>query len=290
MPFRDFIQPIASSRTLGQVFGLALAMGVYALIPTLQEYYSPTMLDTSAQFHAVLSLVLGWLLVFRTNTAYQRWWEARTLWGALVNASRNCAIKFTEIGTIAPESLAKVRKLLAAFPVALRVHLRGEIDFNLPQEVRELAPRVQHVPLEIARQLYAIAADAKRQQQIDGDELRVLDAELLRLMDICGGCERILKTRIVKSYRVFARQCVLIFLATLPWGIANDFGFWTIPLTIITAYFMLGLEIVAEHVEEPFGYDDDDLDLESLCETISRSIREIFDRCGDQPSRDGLGA
>jgi putative membrane protein len=75
---------------------------------------------------------------------------------------------------------------------------------------------------------------------------------------------------------VFARQCILLFLLTLPWGIANDFGWWTIPLTIITAYFMIGLEVVAEHVEEPFGLDEDDLDLESICLTIDKSIHEVF--------------
>ncbi len=111
---------------------------------------------------------------------------------------------------------------------------------------------------------------------IDGDELRVIDAEALRLMDICGACERIQKTRIIRSYRVFARQVVLLFLLTLPWGIVEDFGWWTIPLTAMTAYFMLGLEVVAEHVEEPFGYDDDDLDLEGMCRTIDHSVNEIF--------------
>jgi putative membrane protein len=112
---------------------------------------------------------------------------------------------------------------------------------------------------------------------IDGDELRAIDAEALRLMDICGGCERIQRTRVIRSYRVFARQCVVMFLLTLPWGIVEDFGWWTVPMTMLTAYFMLGMEIVAEHVEEPFGYDDDDLDLDSLCRTISQSVSEVFD-------------
>ncbi len=276
MPYRDALWPIASSRTLLQVSALALAMGLYALIPTLQEYFLADAVNISSQFHAVLSLVLGWLLVFRTNTAYQRWWEARTLWGALVNACRNLAIKFTQVGDVSRDELPRVCSLITAFPVALKVHLRDENETKLPEEVRQLAPGVQHVPQEIARQLYEIAADAKQHHQIDGDELRVLDAELLRLMDICGGCERILRTRIVKSYRVFARQCVMIFLVTLPWGTANDFGFWAIPMTIIAAYFMLGLEVVAEHVEEPFGYDEDDLDLESLCETIGVTVQEVF--------------
>ena len=133
-----------------------------------------------------------------------------------------------------------------------------------------------HPPLALVQQLYDVVGEAKREHRIDGDELRVLDAELLRLMDICGGCERILKTRIVKSYRIFARQCTILFLVTMPWGVANDLRLWTVPLTIITAYFMLGLETVAEHVEEPFGYDEDDLDLEGLCKTIQASVDRVF--------------
>lgn len=276
MPYHDALKPIASSRTLLQVSGMALAMGLYALLPVLQEHYSVGAINISSQFHAVVSLVLGWLLVFRTNTAYQRWWEARTLWGALVNACRNAAIKFTQIGSISADQFPLISDRITAFPIALKFHLRDETETSLPDEVRRLAPNVKHVPLELSRQLYAIAARAKQRHQIDGDELRILDAELLRLMDICGGCERILRTRIVKSYRVFARQCILIFLITLPWGIANDFGVWTIPMTIISSYFMIGLEVVAEHVEEPFGYDEDDLDLESLCDTIGKTVREVF--------------
>ncbi len=251
--------------------------GLYSLVPIALEYSAyANWNEMPSEFHAALSLILGWLLVFRTNTAYGRWWEARTLWGGLVNASRNMALKLTRLGSFPCEEQHYARQLLVAFPVALRCHLRREIDTRLPAEVRQLAGDAQHVPQALVSKLYEILARAKRNGHIDGDELRVLDAELLRFLDICGGCERILNTRIVKSYRVFARQCVMIFLATLPWGFAHDFRLWTLPLTIISAYFMLGLETVAEHVEEPFGYDDDDLDLESLGETIQRTVNEAF--------------
>ncbi|MEZ6134158.1 MAG: bestrophin family protein [Pirellulaceae bacterium] len=229
-----------------------------------------------SQFHAALSLVLGWLLVFRTNTAYNRWWEARTLWGALVNASRNLSLKLTCVGNLPSADLRRAQGLIVAFPWALCRHLRGEVHEKLSDEIKAIAGDRQHVPLELARQLYEIVAQARAARHIDGDDLRILDAELLRLMDICGACERILKTRIVRSYRVFARQCVILFLTTLPWGVVHDFDVWCVPLTFISAYFMLGLEIVAEHVEEPFGYDEDDLDLEALCSTIQSSVDEVF--------------
>jgi len=80
----------------------------------------------------------------------------------------------------------------------------------------------------------------------------------------------------VRSYRIFARQCVSLFLLSFPWGVAHDFRWWTVPLTMIISYFMIGMEIVAEHVEEPFGQDEDDLDLEGLCDTIERSVNSVF--------------
>jgi putative membrane protein len=277
MPYQEFVKPLASSKTLGYVALLALLMGVYGCAPLWVARSSGTdLLAIPSGFSAAMSLVLGCLLVFRTNTAYQRWWEARTLWGQLVNASRNLAIKLCSLGSLTAGDLSRAQQLIVAFPHALRCHLRSEPDSGLTDSSCTILARFEHVPQGIANELYRELGAWKSAHRLDGDELRVIDGELRRLLDICGGCERILRTPIVKSYRFFARQCVLLFLASLPWGIANEFGLWTVPLTIIISYFMLGLEIVAEHVEEPFGYDEDDLDLDGLCLTIQTSVNEVF--------------
>jgi putative membrane protein len=277
MPFRDVIAPLVASKTLGYVAGLALAMGVYSLLAIGMEYtWLANVASVPSQVHAALSLVLGCLLVFRTNTAYNRWWEARTLWGTLVNTSRNTAIKLHHIARLSKDDLECARNILVAFPVALKHHLRNEVDTQLPESVQHLANGAAHVPLALMNQLYEIVGSAKQSGTIDGNDLRVLDTELTRFLDVCGGCERIQRTRIVTSFRTFARQCILLILLTLPWGVAHDFGWWTLPLTIIVSYFMIGLETVAEHVEEPFGYDEDDLDLDGICLAIESSVNEIF--------------
>jgi putative membrane protein len=271
------VNPFKGSGTRDGVAAYALGCGLYAAGPVWKEMSAyADVADLPAEFHAALTLVLGWLLVFRTNTAYDRWWEARTLWGALVNSTRNLSIKLSHLVSIPGEELGEVRRSLIGFPYALRDHLRSECELSAVPGFERDGTAVDHVPVYLVQRVYEVLARSLKRGDIDGDELRVIDAELRRYLDICGGCERIYKTRVARSYRVFARQCIFLFLITLPWGIAHDFGYWTIPLTVITAYFMIGLETVAEHVEEPFGYDEDDLDLDGLCLTMERSVREII--------------
>ncbi|WP_437223738.1 bestrophin family ion channel [Planctomicrobium sp. SH661] len=279
MTDKGIVKPIVHSRTLLHVAIYALLMGVYAAIPATKEVtHFASYGDLPAEVHAALTLVLGWLLVFRTNAAYSRWWEARTLWGQLVNVSRNIAIKLNSLGNIAPGELSEARRLLIGFPPILRDHLRREYNASLGENLVPDSSTLDHLPSELVQRLYVLLNRWRANGQINDFDLRLIDEDAVLLLSVCGGCERIRNTRIVRSYRVFARQCVFLFLATFPWGIANDFRWWTIPLTIITAYFMLGLETVAEHVEEPFGYDEDDLDLDGLCDAISRSVNQIFER------------
>jgi putative membrane protein len=94
-------------------------------------------------------------------------------------------------------------------------------------------------------------------------------------MNICGGCERIKKTPIAGSYRTFIRQSIALYLITLPWGIVDLMHWWIIVVVPAVAYFMIGVEVIAEDIEEPFGRDDDDLPLDAICEVIDRSVREI---------------
>lgn len=253
---------------------IALAMGIYSLFPILKEYSSYSDVgDTPSDLHAALSLVLGWLLVFRTNAAYARWWEARTLWGSLINCSRNLAIKVQEFfPDLSFEERRFLSRHLSEFPKALTAHLRKEA-YTGPIFQGAMPT---HVPLAISQDIYRWISNRLSNKTFDRDLLRILDCETAKLMDICGACERIAKTPMVRSYRIFARQCIFLFLFTLPWGLVQDFMWWTLPLTIVISYFMVGMEIVAEHVEEPFGFDEDDLDLEGMSATIANSVEEIF--------------
>jgi putative membrane protein len=263
-----------------QVGVYALAVTAYSTIPLWLELHSDKVRlpDLPSNIHAALGIVLGWLLSFRTNVSYARWWEARTLWGALVNASRNMAIKVADLVRAEQRELAKFRIEIVGFSRALLDHLRDGADVKRLPGFADCVDSPSHVPMYLVTRMYESLNAWHSEGFIDGHELIVLDEEARKFMDICGGCERIRNTRLIRSYRTFARQCVVVYLLTFPWGMVHDFGWWTIPLTAIIAYFMIGLEIVAEHVEEPFGHDEDDLDLENLCRTIETTVNELFDR------------
>jgi len=283
MPIHDTLTPLARSKTLGRVAIYSLLLGAYSLLAVWKEHTQyAAFADFPSAIHAALTIVLGWLLVFRTNAAYNRWWEARTLWGSLVNASRNLSCKLFQLVEIPQDSRRRMERLIIAFPKALKDHLRRQPCAAEIGELLGCGKEETHIPAAIVTRLYAELGELREKGLVDGDDLRVIDLEMKVLLDVCGGCERILNTRIVRSYRTFARQCIALDLCTFPWGIVEDFHGWTIPLTTITAYFLLGLETVAEHIEEPFGFDEDDLNLDAICEGIESSVKQIagakFDR------------
>ncbi|MCA9060590.1 MAG: hypothetical protein KDA85_18895, partial [Planctomycetaceae bacterium] len=230
---RELITVLAQSRTLSQVSLYSVAAAAYAVLPTWlhDAEYLGEFLNVPPDLHAALTLVLGWLLVFRTNTSYARWWEARTLWGALVNTCRNMSIKVADLVRAGTDELQKFRTEIVAFPLSLRDHLRDGATLQALPGFEDCSDKPSHVPSYLVTRMYEELGRWKTDGFIDGDELRILDEEARRFLDICGGCERIRNTRVVTSYRLFARQCVWLYLITLPWGIVDTFGWWTILLT-----------------------------------------------------------
>jgi len=220
-------------------------------------------------------LVLGLLLVFRTNTAYDRWWEGRKLWGQLVNDSRNFAIKLKTCVRAEPRDKLQLARRWIAFATALKGHLRGSIRLRDLPEFADSTDDPQHVPAYIAQSIYDRIERWKQNEQLGGFELLFLDTHMAALMNICGGCERILKTPLAPSYRAFIRQSIAIYLVTLPWGIVDLMHWWVVIVVPLVGYFMIGIEVIAEDVEEPFGDGGDDLQLDDVCRAIERSVLEI---------------
>ena len=262
--------------TLGRVTAYSLLMSAYSVLAVLKQYspYADYAVVHST-VHAILGLVVSMLLVFRTNSAYAKWWEARTLWGSLINASRNLALKARHFVPAPADERRQLADLLSVFATTLKDHLRHINDLKRVSGFEDLGEDPAHPPGVVASRIYGLIESWRSRQLISDQLTRVFDVEAKVLMEVCGGCERILNTRLAFSYRVFVNKCVFLYVVTLPWGLVEDFHVWTIPMVFVVSFLLIGLEIVAYSVESPFGHEADDLDLDGMCATLDRSVREI---------------
>lgn len=228
-----------------------------------------------AGLEAVLSLAIGLLLAFRINRAFERWWEGRTLWGTLVNACRNLAVKINNLVQDHDDEVRHIEELIVAFPYALRDHLRRQ-PLRLPEGSRVNPPDAGHTCSWIVNQLYGQLGVWKETGRIHYGEFRMLDREAKILLEVCGGCERIRNTPIAYSYRVLLNHLLAFFFLTLPWGIASEIGWATVPLVFLTTYFVTAAEGIADHVEQPFQPQGDGLDLDAICLEIAQTVHEAL--------------
>jgi ion channel-forming bestrophin family protein len=232
--------------------------------------------------HSLVGFVMGLFLVFRTNTAYDRWWEGRKQWGALVNASRNVSMKIDAFFSEQSSGLKdEILALIAAFPTACKDHLRQVKNLQELQLSEEFTNRIKdkkHIPNAIATEIYKKIKIARDKNYISGDELIILDNELNELTDIIGACERIQSTPIPYSYSLFMKKFIFIYAVSLPVGLIPDFKYWSIPVTIFVFYIMVSLEILAEEIEDPFGFDENDLPTDEIAQKIRANITEITEK------------
>ena len=228
----------------------------------------PNLLQGTTAFHTLLGFVISLLLVFRTNTAYERWWEGRQQWGALTNASRNLALKLDARLPRGHPSRQAVATALSDYAATLRDHLR------------DLAPPppgpIRHAPNAIAARLFAEVEGLRRGGNLASEDVINLNAEMTALTDICGACERIKKTPIPYSYSLFLKKFVFVYIVSMPFVFVADFGYWTAPFATFMFYVLASLEIIAEEVENPFGVDANDLPTDDMARNIAANVQEIL--------------
>ncbi len=220
-------------------------------------------------------LVLGFFIAFRNNSAYARWWEARQLWGKLTNDSRNLCLKIRSLPELDATDRAEIGRLLIAFAWTLLNHLRLKQNVDEPAKGTSSASTT-HAPSRVAGELIGALGRFRAKGRIDGFSVLWLDNETRGLMDVCGACERIRNTPLPSSYRALLRHGIGIYLAIAPFYLMEDVGLAGFPMFLLAAYFLLGIELVAEEIEEPFGPGGDNLPLERYCATIENSAREIL--------------
>lgn len=226
--------------------------------------------------HTMLGFVISLLLVFRTNTAYDRWWEGRKMWGGLVNSSRNLALKLA-VMLQDKEDKEAFRRLIPAYASVLSLHLRNaDISHELFDDATLPLDHYNHKPNQIAKTIMAKLNELYLNKKISGQQLIILNAELQSLTDICGACERIKNTPIPYSYSVFIKKFIFVYVMTLPLGYVFQLGYYVIPVVVFIFYVLASLELIAEEIEDPFGIDANDLPTEKMAETIKKNVEELI--------------
>lgn len=271
-PFLDTAAVAAIAKRLGL---LLLGVAVYCVAAGLViVWWDIRVPDWGSAASLINTVILGLLMSFRNRAAYDRWWEARGLWGQLINDSRNLAAKLAAFVPAEVLGRSRVADLLPAFAEALKQHLRGE-----PLRLRDLPGLDQeeaepaHVPLYLAGRLYSVVAEWKRGEHVDDAVLWVFDQHLRGLLDVCGACEKIRNTPLSPSYKTLLRTGLVLNILAEPWLTIPEIGFWGVPIFELACFFLLGVELIDSVVEEPFGRERDDLDLDSYCRTIRDSVR-----------------
>ncbi len=283
-----FIFRFHKADTFRQLFPLITGICIYSgIIAWLElEYWQlseKSYVINIPVMHSLLGFAISMLLVFRTNTAYDRWWEGRKLWGSLVNNSRNLAMKLQVI-LPAEETLQRsfFRKIIPAYAYALHNHLHKEktrIELFEEEEHKHLFQKIdheKHIPNQIALLMYQHIQQLYVEKKLSGDQLLFINAEIQSFTDICGACERIKNTPIPFSYSVFIKKFIFFYIMTLPFGYVFQLGFYVIPVVAFIFYVLASLELIAEEIEDPFGGDQNDVPTETLSKNIHRHINEII--------------
>jgi putative membrane protein len=268
------------SDTFRILFFSLVSIGIYAaVIVYVEEHYFHLTIKNSTVMHSILGFVLSMLLVFRTNTAYDRWWEGRKIWGSIVNNSRNLSLKLSAI-LIHEKDRLELNHLIRNYVFSLKNHLRNkyvQAEF-IPTDNMDLSvfEEAQHKPNAIAKSLYKKIHNLHQNKDLASEHLYVLNDELKSFTDNCGACERIKNTPIPYSYNIFLKKMIFLYIMSLPIFFGSEFGYTTVPITIIVLYVFASIELIAEEIEDPFGEDENDLPLDDICNRIKNNLNEIL--------------
>jgi putative membrane protein len=241
------------------------------------------------------SIVLALLLVFRTNTAYERFWEGRKLWGSTVNTIRNLAWQiWVAVDEVEPgdrERKITTLRLLSAFAISKKRVLRyepasDELKPWVSTSQYKVLQNIQNMPLEIIRWLGDYLQQEYKRGLLTNYQLATIHTLMNNLMDNLGGCERILKTPIPTAYVIHLNQLVLIYCLILPFQFVKDLGWWTGIFVAIVSFALFGIEQIGVEIENPFGYDFNDLPLDKICQTIQNNLEEFI---ASQTNQDSMG-
>lgn len=266
----------AGTRVLVVTAYAVAVQAIYEIGTSLGWIHLPGFFGLSPREHVVLGSLLGFLIVFRMNASNNRYWEGRSSWGEIVNASRN----LVRVGVTHTHEGTELADLVAGYVICLRRSLQGhmdmvETDLFLPDELRQQAERFGNPPTAVA---FAISAWIERQYrkgQLEAQLVRHLEDQLAKMVDAQGACEKIRKTPMPFVYVVMIKQLILVYLLTLPFAVGQECGWWSPVVMAIVALGLFGMEEAGVETEDPFGTDENCLDMVTYTLTIARDTGQM---------------
>ena len=259
--------------------GGRLGMFVFWSVAVVWFHRHVREVDVPATGHTLAGTVLSLLLVFRTNSSYDRFWEGRKLWGGVVNETRN----LLRAAALNIQSLELLRRLAAwttVYPYALIRVLRGQGDLGpaaavLPRTEVDQVLASRNPGIAVAMRMSAILVEARRGGLISDIIQMELDRNVQLLVDYQGGCERIVRTPMPFAYMLHLRRTLILFILGLPFALVDSFGWATVPVVLLISHTFLGIEEIGVEIEEPFGTEDNDLPLEDISAGIARVLNDL---------------
>lgn len=239
---------------------------------------------------SLIGLALAIFLGFRNNAAYDRYWEARKLWGDLAARSRNFARQVqTLLHFDAPATLDDAgdpRRMLVLRTIAFAHALRHQLRCSSPRADLErlLGPQegaaaaASRLPTDwLLRRMGEQLGAFLRARRLDAPVAADMDQSLSSLAVVAAGCERIKHTPLPFPYTLLLHRTAWLYCFLLPFGLVDTVGFMTPFVVVIVAYTFFGLDALGDEIEEPFGLADNHLPLDALCREVEANLLEALD-------------
>lgn len=265
-----------------KVIKLVLFFMLYAiLISVLGHYHSEVALPIGPFEYG--GLIMGLILVFRINSGYDRWWEARKLWGNIVNQSRNFVIAICYYTKTEDKLwLEKICHYVSAMPFLIKQNLRDQTDIRevkkfFDKDIFKMLSRAASPPNILSALIAQEVQTARQFHGLDGFGFLKIDDQREQLMNAQGACERILKTPMPLVMAIKSRRFILLFLLVLPFALINVSVYLTPWVMFLVAYALLSLDQISVELQNPFSEENlSHLPLDSICQTICMNISEIL--------------
>ena len=267
------------SDTLRMLWKEITYIGLFTLLISyvvLNFFPNALVLKSLFSVYSLIGFVISLLLIFRTNTAYDRWWEGRKKWGQFLNDTRNLALKCS---VLVGDENDFFRRMISNFVFATKEYLRDGVNFDeleLSDDELSFLKGKKVVPVAISHLIYAKLKELKNKGEFSEEEFIVLDKNLNKLLDGLGACERIKITPIPFSYSLFIKKFIFIYVTTLPLAFVSVFGYLSAFIATFIFYVLVSIEVLAEEIEEPFGRNDNHLRTDDMCIYMRSNVNEIL--------------